>query len=109
MKNYEIDAAWQYHNGTKHPNGALLNRFHTYRATDRPIMYKIYKKAPRIDLVLDKRPSGVSALDAISDSVEGESISPNIDSLTKILYFSAGITKTIRFAPPLDRIEFRAA
>ncbi|WP_166390696.1 hypothetical protein [Candidatus Nitrosotalea sp. TS] len=81
MKNYEIESAWQYHDGTKHPNGMLLNRAHTYHPANRPIPYKIYKDATRIKLLLDKQPSEISALDAISISTksEHENIIPDIN------------------------------
>lgn len=111
MKNYEIDAAWQYHNGTKHPSGILLSRSHTYHPASRPTPYKNYKDAIQTKIVLDKQPSRVSALDAISDKTRYENMDfiPDIKMLSKILYFSGGITKTLKFSPPLGKIEFRAA
>ena len=30
MDNRTTDAAWHYHNGTKHPNGKLLNPWHRF-------------------------------------------------------------------------------
>lgn len=110
MKNYEIEAAWQYHDGTKHPNGTLLNRAHTYHPANRPIPYKTYKDVIQIKLPLDKQPSGISALDAISISTKMEhaNIIPDINALSKMLFFSGGITKTLRF-PSLGKIDFRAA
>ncbi|MGI0047235.1 MAG: SagB/ThcOx family dehydrogenase [Nitrosotalea sp.] len=111
MKNYEIDATWQYHNGTKHPNGILLSRSHTYHPASRPTPYKNYKNATQIKIALDKQPSGISALDAISDKTRYKNLDfiPDIKMLSKILYFSGGITKTLKFSPPLGEIEFRAA
>ena len=93
MLNYETEATWHYHNGTKHPNGMLLNRFHVYHPSHRPLPYKIYKNASQVDLTLDKTPIGISALDAIStDNIDNNAI-PDIGTLGKILYFSSGITK----------------
>jgi SagB-type dehydrogenase family enzyme len=111
MKNYEIEATWEYHNGTKHPNGILLNRFHTYNSTNRPIPYKIYKNLPQINLAVDKQPSGITTLDAISGIVQRPTTRqiPDLDMLSKILFFSGGITKTLKFTPPLGEVDFRAA
>ncbi|MDE1867305.1 MAG: SagB family peptide dehydrogenase, partial [Thaumarchaeota archaeon] len=110
MKNYEIDAAWQYHDGTKHPNGILLSRAHLYHPANRPTPFKFYRDAVQIKLVLDKQQSTVSALDAISDKIKKEKTNfiPDIHVLSKILFFSGGITKTLKF-PTLGEIEFRAA
>ncbi len=110
MKNYEIEAAWQYHDGTKHPNGSFLNKTHTYHPAKRPTPYKTYKNAAQIKLLLDEQSSTISALDAISDSTKSEytNIIPDIKMLSSILFFSGGITKTLKF-PSLGEIEFRAA
>ena len=111
LKNYETEASWKYHNGTKHPNGILLNRFHTYHSASRPTPYKRYKGAPQIKLAPGKQPGRVSALDAISTNVlhDDAQFIPDIDLLSKILFFSGGITKTLKFVPPLGEVEFRAA
>ncbi|MDE1762927.1 MAG: SagB/ThcOx family dehydrogenase [Thaumarchaeota archaeon] len=110
MKNYETEAAWEYHNGTKHPNGILLDRLHTYHPAKRPSPYKRYRNARQIRLSPDKRSSGISALDAISGSIkQDKDIVLDINLLSSILYFSGGITKTLKFSPPLGEVEFRAA
>jgi len=107
--NHETEATWHYHNGTKHPNGMLLNRFHVYHPSHRPTPYKIYKNATQVDLALDKTPIGISALDAISTDVNihNDTI-PDIGTLGRILYFSSGITKKIKFKG-LGEMDFRAA
>ena len=65
MNNYETQLAWNYHNGTKHPNGIFLMRPHSYDFTQRPIPYKIYKTLKRISLPLEKYPT-LSTFDVIS-------------------------------------------
>jgi SagB-type dehydrogenase family enzyme len=110
MKNYNTEDTWHYHNGTKHPNGTLLNRYHTFHAGMRPTPYKIYKNVQKISLSLDKEPIGISALDAISNIYDSKvDMIPDLNVLTRILYFSGGITRTIKFPPPMDEFEFRAA
>lgn len=110
MRNHETEAAWHYHNGTKHPNGMLLNRFHVYHPSHRPNPYKVYKDVQQIGLPLDKGSLQVSTLDAISTRLDfGRTVIPDLGTLSRILYFSAGITKKIRFPPPLGEVGFRAA
>ena len=109
MRNYEIEAAWHYHNGTKHPNGILLNRFHTYHPSYRPTPYKFYKDTPKLVLPLKKDSLGISALESISTFPEIiDEIIPDLATLSRILYFSAGITKKIKFKD-LGEVDFRAA
>ena len=107
--NNNIETAWYYHNGTKHPNGILLSRPHYYDPTHRPIPYKIYKEIYTVALPSLKSPTNFPALKAISVNIkpEREQI-PDINTLASILYFSGGITKTIKF-PRIREFEFRAA
>jgi len=108
--NNNIETAWHYHNGTKHPNGSLLSRFHFYNPANRPNPYKIYKELPSTTLPFQKSEKDFSALKAISTNIklkEGRQI-PDLNVLAKILHFSGGITKTINF-PGIGEVEFRAA
>lgn len=109
MKNSDTEAAWHYHNGTKHPNGELLNRSHTYHSALRPTPYKIYKQVEKVSLDLDKKPVGVTTLDAISTTQELSKNTVNLNTLTRILYFSSGVTKKIKFPMPVGEFDFRAA
>ncbi len=108
--NNNIETAWHYHNGTKHPNGTLMSRFHLYNSANRPNPYKIYKDLPSIALSIQKSEKDFSALKAISANIklkEGKQIT-DLNVLARILYFSGGITKTINF-PGMGSVEFRAA
>jgi len=108
--NNNIETAWHYHNGTKHPNGSLLSSFHFYNPANSPNPYKIYKDLPSTSLPFQKSDKGFPALKAISANIklkEGRQI-PDLSVLAKILYFSGGITKTINF-PGMGDVEFRAA
>jgi len=109
VKNFEVEAAWHYHNGTKHPNGMLLSRFHMYHPSQRPTPYKIYKNISQIILSIEKNPIGVTTLDAISTKpdIKDDTV-PDLQTLSRILYFSAGITKKIKFQG-LGEMDFRAA
>lgn len=111
MSNREVEAAWRYHNGTKHPGGYLLNPWHFYDPASLPPLFKQYVGLEMVALPLDTTPRGRPALTAISTQVEpsGEPQVPDLDAIARILYFSAGITKTIRYPPPWGEVPFRAA
>ncbi len=109
MSNQDIQATWQYHNGTKHPNGSLLRERYRYDPTDRSPLFKVYPELAPIPLPLDRSPRGVPALVAIARTIpptEGKQ-HPDLDAVARLLYFSAGITKQLR--TPWGTIPFRAA
>ncbi len=109
MDNSDIKAAWDYHNGTKHSNGFLMDPLHYFDPLQQPLLFKIYKGIEPIPLPFDASAS-MPALEAISAYIElrGRHV-PDIRTLSRILYFSAGITKRIKFPPPWGEIQFRAA
>lgn len=109
MPNRDIQAAWHYHDGTKHPDGHMMDRWHSYDPRDNPLLFKIYSELEPIQLCLESSPSTMTALDAISTSVGLSSIPqiPDFPKLSKILHFSAGITKRIDY--PWGEMAFRAA
>jgi SagB-type dehydrogenase family enzyme len=86
----------------------LLRRLHYYEPAHRSTPYKIYKELPTIDLHLDRSHS-MPALQAIvtNSKADGNKV-PDISIVTKILYYSAGITKIINYLGIGD-VEFRAA
>ena len=109
MANQDIQAAWNYHNGTKHPHGDLMDRWHSFDPTGQPLLFKIYSDLEPIQLPLDASPSAMPALSAIATTVSPSSGGqiPNIDTLARILHFSAGITRKINY--PWGTMSFRAA
>lgn len=111
MSNQNGGVARWYHDGTKHPYGALMNRSHVYDPADRPLLYKQYPDVAPISLPLDTSSRGVPALDAIATTVQpaGETRIPDLPTLARLLHFSAGITKRIRIGGMRRRVPFRAA
>ena len=109
MSNRDIQTAMGYHDGTKHPDGHLMDPWHSYDPRDNPLLFKVYSELEPIPLDLDASPSAMAALDAISTSVEPSSTvqTPDFLSLSKILHFSAGITKRIDYS--FGEMAFRAA
>lgn len=109
MLNQDVEAAWHYHNGTKHPDGFLMDPSHSYDPMDNPLLFKIYPDLELIPLSLDSLPPKMPALDAIAAPVcySSSPNTPDFPTLSKILHFSAGITKRIDY--PWGEIPFRAA
>jgi SagB-type dehydrogenase family enzyme len=109
MSNREIQAAWKYHDGTKHSYGSVRNHPHFLDWANRPLLFKIYPKIEPLPLPRDVPQTGVAALSAISEPVpspRADSV-PGVQDLARLLYFSAGITK--QRAYPGGEIYFRAA
>src|SRR5580658_285881 len=109
MNNRYIQAAWKYHDGTKHSYWSIRNHPHSLDWANRPLPFKIYPTIDPLPLPRDVPQTGVSALSAISDSVRpagGDSV-PDLQDLARILHFTAGITKQRAFQG--GEIYFRAA
>ncbi len=109
MKNRDMQAAWKYHDGTKHSYWSIRNHPHFLDWANRPQPFKIYPKIAPFPLPRDVPQTGVAALSAIAEAVpssRADSV-PNVQDLARILYFSVGITK--QRAYPGGEIYFRAA
>ncbi len=109
MSNQDTQAAWHYHNGTKHPHGPLMDRWHAFDPGKQPLPFKIYSDLDPIPLPLPGQPlstPALSAISAVAPPSSGESI-PDLDSIARILHYSAGITKQIDY--PWGAMHFRAA
>src|SRR5881394_2850281 len=109
MNNREIQAAWKYHDSTKHSHWSVRNHPHFLDWANRPLPFKIYPKIEPLPLPRDVPQTGVAALSAISEPVpssRADSV-PGVQDLARLLYFSAGITK--QRAYPGGEIYFRAA
>ena len=109
MANRETQATWDYHNGTKHPHGNLMDPRHSFDPSSQPLLFKIYPDLEPIPLRIEASPSVVPALSAISMEVvpPDQDRIPDMTTLSSILYFSAGITKRLNF--PWGDMPFRAA
>jgi len=110
MNNCNVDAAWQYHNGTKHSYQSVQSNRHYLDWRNEPLLFKIYPKLDAIPLPREVPQTGMTALSAIS-TVAGESESasvPNLNALALLLHFSAGVTKQKRFSGG-ETFFFRAA
>src|SRR5271169_850078 len=109
MSNRNIDATWKYHDATKHSYWSIRNNPHFLDWANRPQPFKIYPKIEPLLLPRDVAQTGVAALSAISQprpSSRADSV-PDLQALSRILFFSAGITK--QRAYPGGELYFRAA
>jgi len=109
MKNRQIEAAWEYHNGTKHSYQSIRANQHYLDWENQPIPFKIYPKLEAIPLPEHLSSSDVPALRAISSPVgePEQPIAPTSQTLAEILFLSAGVTK--RRSYPGGEMLFRAA
>ena len=69
MPNSDTQAALRYHDGTKHPDGFLMSRYHTFDPMRQPLLFKIYWDLEPIPLPLDPSPRGMAALSAIKPAI----------------------------------------
>src|SRR5277367_6984486 len=95
MNNRDIQAAWKYHDGTKHSYWSIRNNPHMLDWANRPLSFKIYPTLDPLPLAQDVPQTGVAAISAISEIVSPGSTDsvPDLGDLARILHFSAGITK----------------
>ena len=109
MNNREIQAAWKYHDGSKHSYWSIRNHPHFLDWENRPLPFKIYPKIEPLPLSRDVPQTGVAVLSAISEAVPSSRADfvPGVQDLARLLYFSAGITR--QRAYPGGEIYFRAA
>jgi SagB-type dehydrogenase family enzyme len=107
--NNQIDAARQYHSGTKHSYLSLRLHPHALDWDNKPLLFKIYPTLEVTRLPRDFQDTGKSALSSIaadSFAPKDESI-PDLESLAQVLFFTAGVTKSKKHAQ--GETFFRAA
>ena len=109
MKNRDVQAAWKYHDGTKHSYWSIRHNPHFLDWANHPLPFKIYPKIEPFLLPRDLPQTGVAALSAISEPTHSSraDTAPDLHDLARILYFSAGITKEREY--PEGKVCFRAA
>jgi SagB-type dehydrogenase family enzyme len=108
-QNDHLDAAWQYHSGTKHSYLSLRMHAQTLDWENKPLLFKIYPTLEVTRLPKDFRETGKPALSAIaapSVIAQAEAI-PDLETLAQLLFFSAGVTRSKKH--PQGETFFRAA
>ena len=109
MTNQDLEAAWTYHDGTKHSISSVYNDPHFLDFSNQPLPFKIYPGLEPIPLPNDFPTTRVPVLSAISEGAVGfeETRVPDLVTLASILFHSAGITRRRRFQG--GEMLFRAA
>ena len=109
MDNRLVNATWTYHNGTKHSYESMRTSAHFLDWPNQPLPFKVYSTLKPIALPGDLAPPAMPALAAIAASEvdpAGTRV-PDLKTLARILFFSAGITRRRTFRG--GEILFRAA
>jgi len=109
MTNDDIEYTWEFHKNTKLPGG-VLNRVYPdlYNSKHVPRLFKTYQsELDTIELRLTDDLEEFDALHALENEVNQDERFPYLETIARILHYSAGITKTLTFS---DRShQFRAA
>ena len=106
--NRNSEAAWTYHEATKHSYLSIRANPHFLDWANQPLPFKIYPTLERLRLPGEVRPSGIAALSAIAKSIPAETVAvPDLGPVAQLLYLSAGITRHRKY--PGGEIYFRAA
>ena len=101
--NFESQGALAYHEATKHSERSIAASRHSLDWSNQPLPFKIYRELAPIPLVVDSSAKEVAALAAISQRRElahsaREERLPDLATLSRVLFLSAGITKRKRYA-----------
>ena len=109
MTNEDTQATWEYHDATKHSHLSVRTNAHWLDWSNHPNPFKIYPKLEpiRLDPVVAR--NEVPALAVVAETGASLEIdnSPDLKSLSQLLYFSAGVVKKVDYASATQ--YFRAA
>ncbi|HXM20475.1 MAG TPA: SagB family peptide dehydrogenase [Terriglobales bacterium] len=106
--NRNAEAAWSYHNATKHSYASVRANPHFLDFANQPLPFKIYAALEPMRLPDEMRQTGVAALSAIAESVPAQTnAAPDLQGVAQLLYLSAGITRQRKYSG--GEIYFRAA
>ncbi len=108
-ENQNVDAAHQYHSGTKHSYLSIRMHPHVLDWDNKPLLFKIYPTLEVTRLPRDFRETGRSALSAITDAGTSSKVETTLDleTLAQLLFFSAGVIRSKKH--PQGETFFRAA
>jgi SagB-type dehydrogenase family enzyme len=107
MGNGDTRAGWEYHNATKHSHLSVRTNQHFLDWANQPLPFKIYPKLELIPLPRRFAETGMPALRAIAEVRQRDGAVPDLQTLSQLLHFSAGITRRRSWSG--GEIYFRAA
>jgi SagB-type dehydrogenase family enzyme len=107
--NDQTEIALRYHDGTKHPDGSLMDRFHAFDPSHQPLLHKTYLGVDTVPLSLNEQRLDAPALEAIAEALppERNAVDPSLEDISTILHLSAGIIR--RITRHWGEYSFRAA
>ncbi len=106
--NRNSEAAWAYHEATKHSYLSIRTNSHFMDWSNQPLPFKIYPTLEPMPMPRELRQTGIAALSAIAEHVPAQTdASPDLEAVAQLLYLSAGITRKRKH--PGGEIYFRAA
>lgn len=108
MDNRNIEETQRYHEATKHSYESVRRSNHSLDWDNRPSVYKVYPGLAPIPLARDFARPEADCLQAVSGPEGYEENSPGLEELSRLLFFSAGLTKKVIY-PGGEGHHFRAA
>jgi SagB-type dehydrogenase family enzyme len=110
--NANAEAAWNYHEATKHSYTSVRTNPHFLDFGNQPLPFKIYTSLEPSRMPTEVRQTGVAALSAIAASLTNQNpvranTAPDLEAVAQLLYLSAGITRQRKYSG--GEIYFRAA
>src|SRR5712664_4276782 len=106
--NRNLEAAWAYHDATKHSHAGVRANSHLLDWDNRPLPFKIYPTLEPLRLPVEVPQTEVAALSAVAESIPSQTnAAPDLAAVAQLLYLSAGITRKRNY--PGGEIYFRAA
>ena len=107
MRNRDVSAAREYHDATKHSFWSVRSG-HGLDWPNQPLPFKIYKDLESVRLPTDGSPIAANVAETVgADPLVQEESIPDLGTLARLLYLSAGITKRKPYAG--GELYFRAA
>src|SRR2546429_3062977 len=106
--NRNSEAAWAYHEATKHSYLSIRANPHFLDWANQPLPFKIYPTLERLRLPGEVRPSGIAALSAIAKSIPAETVAvPRLGPPAPLLYLSPRLPPQRKY--PGGETQLRAA
>jgi len=110
--NANAEAAWNYHEATKHSYTSVRTNPHFLDFSNQPLPFKVYTSVEPAHMPTEVRQTGVAALSAIAGSVPAHTpvqtnTAPDFEAVAQLLFLSAGITRQRKYSG--GEIYFRAA
>ena len=106
-RNHRIVSAREYHDRTAHTPRSVRASGHTLDWDIKPLPFKIYAELPAIALPRDFPALTADTLPALSAAPD-PSQPLDLERLAALLFFSAGVTRTMKYPSGLE-VHFRAA